>query len=384
MYAFRMCAFIMCMIFAGYSAVPLRADTDNDAFKKKLDTIKGQVDAINNKLKNLKNEKKSLLNDIYEIELRYEKEIIENNKVKLQLNDTRRKIDKQEGEKKSLEREIDKSKKNLIKIIRILYKLGGNSYLKIFIRVDTIDQLFKNYRLFMTLVEYKSDEINKIKKNISRLNKVKEQLQTEYLNLKTFSDLKEQKIRNISGLKRGKLNLINRINTDKKDYLRLMDELKFEAAQLDKVLSGKKVKSSLRVLDLKRIKGRLQWPIDGKVISSFGKKRSTRFNTYIVDNGIEIRPSGSGRVKAVYSGDVIFADYYKGYGNLVIIQHSRDIRSFYGHCKNILKKKGDPIMTGEEIAIVGDTGSTHGKSLYFEIRNNVKAQDPMKWLRKKR
>ena len=379
----RTITLIMCVLFAGYVAV-LRADTDNEAFKKKLDSINGQVEAINTKLQNLKQEKKSILNDIYDIELRYEKEIIESNKVKLQLTDTRRKINQREKEKKSLEREIEKSRKNLEKIIRILYKLGGNSYLKIFIRVNTIDQLFKNYRLFMTLIEYKSKEIDKIKKNIARLNNVKEQLQKEYSNLKTFSDLKVQKIRNISGLKRGKLNLINRINNDKNDYVRLLDELKLEAAQLDKVLSGKKVKSSLIVLDQKKIKGHLRWPIDGKVISSFGKKRSTRFNTYIVDNGIEIKPGGSDRVKAVFSGEVIFADYYKGYGNLIIIQHSRDIHSLYGHCKELLKKKGDNILAGEEIAVVGDTGSTYGKSLYFEIRNNVKAQDPLAWLRKKR
>jgi septal ring factor EnvC (AmiA/AmiB activator) len=149
------------------------------------------------------------------------------------------------------------------------------------------------------------------------------------------------------------------------------------------VISGKKVKSSLRVIDLKQIKGRLNWPIKGKVISSFGKKKSTRFDTYIVDNGIEIRPSDSDKVKAVYSGDVLFADYYKGYGNLIIIQHSRDLHSLYGHCEKFLKKKGESVTAGDIIAIVGDTGSTLGKSLYFEIRNQLKSQNPLKWLHKK-
>ena len=327
---------------------------------------------------------KSLLNDIYELELKYEKEVIESNKIKLLLSETRGKIEKKESEKKVLEEEIGKSKKNLKKIIRILYKVGGNTYLKIFIRVDSIDQLFKNYRFFMALIEYKSDELNKLKENVARLNRVREQLQTEYSNRKALNDLKEQNIRNISGFKRGKLNLINKINTDKNDYIRLLDELKLEAARLNEVISGKKVKSSLRVIKLSRLKGRLPWPIKGKVISSFGKKRSTRFNTYIVDNGIEIRPAGSDTVNSVYSGDIVFADYYKGYGNLIIVQHSRDLHSLYGHCKEFLKKPGDSIAAGEAIAIAGDTGSTYGKSLYFEIRTNIKAQDPMEWLRKKR
>lgn len=351
-------------------------------YEKKLDSINNQIETINNKIKELKQEKKSLLNDIYEMELKYEKELIETNKVKLQLRRTREKINKKEAEKKDLETQIQQSKKNLKKIIRILYKLGGNAYLKIFIRVDSIDQLFKNYRLFMTLIQYKSTEINKLKENIRRLNLVKRQLQEEYSKLRAYKELKEQKMRNISYLKQGKLNLIKRINTDREDYLRLLNELNYEASRLSAVLTGKKVKSSLRVIDLKTIQGHLQWPVKGKVVSSFGKKRSTRFDTYIINNGIEIRPRDSDRVKAVYSGDVLFADYYKGYGNLIIIQHSRDLHSLYGHCRTFLKEKGDSIMSGDDIAIVGDTGSTFGKSLYFEIRVNLKSQDPMKWLKK--
>jgi septal ring factor EnvC (AmiA/AmiB activator) len=388
----RTTAFLIFICLAGFGVIPALGqippasgeNEENSTYKKKLETINGQIDAINTRLNDLKKESKSLLNDIYELELKYEKEVIESNKIKLLLSETRGKIEKKESEKKVLQQEIEKSKKNLKKIIRILYKVGGNSYLKIFIRVDSIDQLFKNYRFFMALIEYKSDELNKLKENVARLNKVKEQLQTEYSNRKALNDLKEQNIRNISGFKRGKLNLINKINTDKSDYIRLLDELKLEAARLDEVISGKKVKSSLRVIELSRLKGRLKWPMKGKVISSFGKKRSTRFNTYIIDNGIEIKPSGSDKITSVYSGDVVYAEYYKGYGNLIIVQHSRDLHSLYGHCKEFLKKPGDSVASGEAIAIAGDTGSTYGKSLYFEIRTNIKAQNPLEWLSKRR
>jgi murein hydrolase activator len=236
----------------------------------------------------------------------------------------------------------------------------------------------------MSLVRFKSEEIDKLKANILLLNNLRMQLQDEYAKLQGFKQLQEEKMRNIRGLKQEKLNLVKKINADKDDHVQLLEELKYEAARLQEVLSGRKVKSSLKVIDLKKIKGRLSWPLDGKVISSFGKKKSTRFDTYIFDNGIEINPKSSDRVKAVYAGDVVFAEYYKGYGNLIIVQHSRDLHSLYGHCKDFLKKPGDSINTGEEIAIAGDTGSTDGKSLYFEIRLHLKSQDPLEWLKKKR
>jgi septal ring factor EnvC (AmiA/AmiB activator) len=364
--------------------LPVPADEESASYKKKLADINNQIDTINNKIITLKQEKKSLLNDIYNIELRYEKELIETNKVILQLRNAEEKIYVKEAEKKDLESQIEISKEKLKKIVRILYKIGANTYLKIFIRVDTIDQLFKNYRLFMSLVRFKSEEIDKLKANILLLNNVRMQLQDEYAKLQGFKQLQDEKMRNIRGLKQEKLNLVKKINADKDDHVQLLEELKYEAARLQEVLSGRKVKSSLKVIDLKKIKGRLSWPLDGKVISSFGKKKSTRFDTYIFDNGIEINPKSSDHVKAVYAGDVVFAEYYKGYGNLIIVQHSRDLHSLYGHCKDFLKKPGDSINTGEEIAIAGDTGSTDGKSLYFEIRLHLKSQDPLEWLKKKR
>jgi septal ring factor EnvC (AmiA/AmiB activator) len=351
--------------------------------KDKLSTINKEIAQINAKLGNLKKDEKSILNDIYRIELNYEKAVIENNKLKMQLRNMQEKINKKSSEKRQLENEIALSKKNLKKILRILYKLGGNSYLKLFIRVDSLDQLFKNYRMFTALIGFKSEELEKLKTNVMRLNQVRQELQTSHDNLRALQRQKEQKIRNIRGHKRSKLNLVNKINNDRKKYLQLLDELRNEAARLNELISGKEVRRPMKTLDLEQIRGRLIWPLDGRVVSSFGKKRSTRFNTYIINNGIKIKPSGSADVRAVYNGTVVFANYFKGYGNLVIIQHGKNLYSLYGHCEKIFKEKGDNVREGELISVAGDSGSTSGKVLYFEIRTQSTAQDPLRWLQKR-
>ena len=73
-------------------------------------------------------------------------------------------------------------------------------------------------------------------------------------------------------------------------------------------------------------------------------------------------------------------DYFKGYGDIIIVQHSSELLSVYGHCSKFLKKKGDYILAGDEIGVAGDSGSTFGNSLYFEIRKKTVAEDPLKWL----
>jgi septal ring factor EnvC (AmiA/AmiB activator) len=361
--------------FPGWSA------PDKD--KEKLDTIAKQIEEINGKLEKLKKEEGSILNDIYKIELEYEKAIIENNRIKLLVSKSEEKIRKKNAEKKKLETEIDQSKTNLKQILRLLYKIGGNAYLKFLIRINNLDQLFENYRLFISLIDYKSEEINKLKINIQRLLEVKKELEDDHASLKNLQKQKELKLQDIRNFKQSKMTLIRKINNDKDHYMRMLDELETEAAQLNKLIYGKPLTRRLGMIDLDRIKGKLNWPIKGKVVSFFGKKRSTKFDTYIINNGIKIQPGNSDQVKSIYPGEVVFADYYKGYGNLIIIQHAKNLYTLYGHCEKMFKQKGDNVSEGEVISLAGDSGSTEGKSLYFEIRTQLKPQDPLEWLRKK-
>ncbi|HEX7503201.1 MAG TPA: M23 family metallopeptidase, partial [Acidobacteriota bacterium] len=91
----------------------------------------------------------------------------------------------------------------------------------------------------------------------------------------------------------------------------------------------------------------------------------------------------SDEIRAVGGGEIIFCDYFKGYGNLLIIQHAGNFHTLYGHCASFLKKLGDRVGTGEVIALAGNSGSLYGKALYFEIRQNLKPLDPLLWLGKR-
>ena len=85
-------------------------------------------------------------------------------------------------------------------------------------------------------------------------------------------------------------------------------------------------------------------------------------------------------VRAVFGGTVLFAQWFKGYGNLLIIDHGMTYYSLYGHCSEFLARVGDMVTANQPVALVGDTGSLHGECLYFEIRYKTKALDPLQWL----
>jgi septal ring factor EnvC (AmiA/AmiB activator) len=120
-----------------------------------------------------------------------------------------------------------------------------------------------------------------------------------------------------------------------------------------------------------KFKGKLQWPVQGKVVSLF-KQRGR--------NGIEIEASAGAPVRAVLPGKVLYADWFKGFDNLIIIDHGGGIFSVSGNCSRLAKKRGDAVSVGEVIAWMGDLKSGQAPSLYFEIRDRGKPRDPLGWV----
>ena len=129
------------------------------------------------------------------------------------------------------------------------------------------------------------------------------------------------------------------------------------------------------------LRGRLPWPTEGRVVSAFGAQVHPRFGTRTFRNGVDIE-AGEGRdVAAVFAGHVVYTGWFKGYGNLIILDHDNEYYTLYAHVADIVVKEGDDVRQGQRIGTVGDTGSLEGPRLYFEVRYQGKPQNPEQWLR---
>ena len=129
-----------------------------------------------------------------------------------------------------------------------------------------------------------------------------------------------------------------------------------------------------------QLKGRLPWPAVGPLASTFGRQEHPRFRTVTFNRGIEIEaPEGKDFV-AVADGVVIYADWFKGYGRLIILDHGGGYFTLYAHAAELLAKAGASVSRRQVIGRVGDSGSLEGPQLYFELRHKGKPQDPVAWL----
>jgi septal ring factor EnvC (AmiA/AmiB activator) len=126
-------------------------------------------------------------------------------------------------------------------------------------------------------------------------------------------------------------------------------------------------------------KGKLPWPVDGKVAQNYGQARDGGPLRW---NGVLVSAATGTAVQAVYHGRVAFADWLPGLGLLIIVDHGGGYMSLYGHNDAILKESGEWVSPGDEIAQVGDSGGQAMPGLYFEIRQNGATQDPRQWLRR--
>jgi septal ring factor EnvC (AmiA/AmiB activator) len=127
-------------------------------------------------------------------------------------------------------------------------------------------------------------------------------------------------------------------------------------------------------------RGKLPLPAPGPVAVGFGRVVNPKFNTVTVQNGIDVEAPAGAPVRAVAPGRVVHAGWFKGYGNLVIVDHGEGYHTLVAHLATMQTAMGEEVEAGAVLGTVGDSGSLKGPYLYFEIREKGRPVDPRPWL----
>ncbi|MFA0142591.1 murein hydrolase activator EnvC [Vibrio kanaloae] len=234
---------------------------------------------------------------------------------------------------------------------------------------------------YQHLAKARSATINTIEHTQRELAESKKQRQLEQEQITTLLKQQTTKRDKLSQtqVQRKKTvgNIRNNISGDKSYLAELQrneTRLKAEIAKAEK--AARERQNSVPMDGLAKRKGKLPWPIKGNVLHNYGSRQTGQVNW----KGMVINANYGQQVKSVYSGTVVFAEYLRGYGLVVLLDHGKGDMTLYGFNQALLKKEGDKVKAGEAIALVGNTGGQTRPSLYFEIRRNSKAQNPKSWL----
>lgn len=284
-----------------------------------------------------------------------------------------------------LEAKLDEEKQSIEKILITTYKFGKFNFLQFMLQAENVGALISENKNLTLLAQYQGKIISNYMKNLDQLETAEKELQTKKKEASRLIKNAEKKRKELQAQERKNRALITEIKKNKKLHLQTLEELKVRAQQLliliEKLLK-EEISFPINLIPLYEKKGKLPWPIEGKVTTEFGLQRHPQFKTTTMNNGIEISPRKNYViVRAIHPGKVVYSDYFQGYGNLIIVDHGMSYYSLYGHCSDILVKKGDLVKAEHPIALVGDIGSLEGDSVYFEIRFKTKPLNPLQWLK---
>lgn len=284
-----------------------------------------------------------------------------------------------------------------------LYKAGELGALRMFFSAESFPQMAENIRYMRSILDNDKKIFAEYNQKIEELRKLKTDLERDAVKKERIKDGIAAKKQEIEQEKSKKAAYLVKVRQDRGSYEKSLKELQANAARLQtmmerlgamnrKKLSSRHEKPGSKLKPLAELppvpdrgfasqKGRLSLPVRGEIIETYGKHKHPEFNSYTFSKGLSISSGIGSEIKAIYDGSVIFSDYFKGYGNMLIIDHGGGYFSLYAHTAKILKKVGTEVARHETVATVGDGDSAKGPLLYFEIRHQGKPVDPVGWVR---
>jgi septal ring factor EnvC (AmiA/AmiB activator) len=274
--------------------------------------------------------------------------------------------------------------------LRVQYMEGRFGYVKALLSADSYGD-FQRRRQYLSAVSQKDYELlGAFRTDMARMEEAERQRAEARAGMIAFKGTIEKKLADIRTLQREKKTYLAKIIQEKDSYTRTLEELERSASRVDSLL--RELEARRRTLamrpppgagGLRGAKGALPWPADGQVVSFFGRQKHPTFNTYVQRKGIEIRTTEGSFIHAVMPGTVVYADWLKGYGLVIILDHANGFFSLYAHASKILAKVGEQVAQGHAIGETGDTGMIGENTLYFELREGAEPVDPMHWLAKR-
>jgi septal ring factor EnvC (AmiA/AmiB activator) len=282
--------------------------------------------------------------------------------------------------------------------LRAIYKQGRLGYMRALLGADDLEQGARRVKYLAMIANQDQRMVAAYATAIEDMQKKQDHLEASKRELDDNQRAVAAKRREILKDQEAKRRLLAAVQEQKKAHQAAVRQLSRAAGELQDLIS--RLQQEARALARRRpvpdaapgapgpahrgsfttLKGQLPWPTHGTVASSFGRQEHPRYKTVTFNRGIEISAPEGQEFVAVSGGSVLYADWFKGYGRLVVLDHGDGYYTVYAHASDVAVQVGDQVARGQRIGLVGDTGSPSGPQLYFEVRHRGRPQDPLAWL----
>ena len=291
-----------------------------------------------------------------------------------------------ESERREVEKRIRDQEVHVAKRLVALYKLNWLGNLNIMASADSINGMVQRQSALERILGLDNVQRESLLQDYERWSFLQIDLENSREQELTLESRHEAQIRKLDREKAVRAALLEDVRSQKRLETAAISALQTAAGELDDVIASLTREDPAPDTppppgSLGTLKGLLDAPVKGKITNFFGPFKNTRYNVMNFRSGIDFKSERGEPVQAVFGGKVLFADWFKGYGNMLIIDHGHNYCTLYAHVEELFKQKGDAVEAGEVIATVGDSGTLSGPGLYFEVRHHGKPEDPQQWIK---
>jgi len=376
----------------------LDSDTSNvevKDYKANLDKTKNDLNSIRAAIKlereNIEKEKyreKSTTKSIQKIEkkldiTRKELNVFKNNIGMLETN-----ISNLNKRIKDAENQKELRKKVVMETLRRQYEQQDKTYIKFLFRSGGIADFIKNYKFVKILSRKNADVVEEYIIILQKLDSDKAAILDYKGELNVVKKDKEDQWKQFKNESAQKKTLLKNIQSNIKERSDMVKELELSARKLNKLIDDmpvvKEILNKEAAVAFIQNKGKFAWPVEaGYILAKFGKYKHPQFKSIVENRGLHISERYGAPVFSVFSGVVRYADWFEGYGKMIVILHAEGYYSIYAHLSELNTTVGSKVGIRQVIGKVGDTESFFGNELYFELRNKGVPVDPLRYLKRR-
>jgi septal ring factor EnvC (AmiA/AmiB activator) len=284
-------------------------------------------------------------------------------------------------EKKTREEQLDMSRKALAGQMRAAYQIGRQEPLKLLLNQQdpaTAGRMFVYYSYFGRA---RAGQIHLIQDDVHRLAELDSELAAEDAQLAELESQQKAQLDSLEKSREARSHVLASLDAQSHSRAANLERLKSQQSGLETLL--RQLHAAMERFPVEgndaftRLRGKLSWPVSGKLLARFGDARAGGVHW----DGVLVATERGAPVKAVCEGRVIYADWLPGLGLLTIVDHGDGYLSLYGHNERLFKSAGEHVAAGDTIAAAGDSGGSPRPELYFEIRKAGHPVDPRPWFR---
>ncbi len=284
-----------------------------------------------------------------------------------------------------LQQQVASQRHYLAGQIRASYAMGRQEYMKILLNQENPSTVGRVITYYDYLNKARTERIEVLGRNLRELEQVRSEIEFEAVRLEALHRQHRKEKSQLEGSRRERERVLRQLKKQLADKDRHLAGMRRDEQELKRLIQA--LSEALEDIPAEpgnrkpfgTLKGKLRWPTRGPLLVSFGSPRRLGKLTW---QGVRIDAGSGQEVHSISHGRVAFADWLRGYGLLIIIDHGDGYMSLYGHNQSLYKETGDWVETGEVIATVGDSGGQEKSGLYFEIRKNGQPTDPVRWCKR--